>query len=187
MTGLQWSRKSGNTLIEFTFVVLPVMFVIISTFEIARGMWMYNSLAYALRQATRYVIVHGNNCAIPPNSCRVQIGDIATVIQYNGVGLAPADVDLQFISSAGASIPASGWVTLENCLPPSGAQSSTFWPASAPGAALQDARGGQGVDAEIRGRVRFASAITLFWPGVRTMGTFALVRLPANSRGAVVY
>jgi hypothetical protein len=187
MRDRRWSPNSGNALLEFTLVALPLIFILISTFEIARGMWLYNTLGYALRQAARFVIVHGNDCAIAPNACRIQIGDIANVIQYHGVGLPPAEVQLQFISSAGTTIPGNGWVTLQDCLPPSGSQSSTWWPTAAPGATTEDPRGSRGVDAEIRGRVRFTSTILLFWPGLSTVVPFGEFRLPANSRQAVVY
>ena len=45
-------RKSqrGGSLIEFTFVGIPLMFVLISIFEASRGMWTYNLLAHAIKE-----------------------------------------------------------------------------------------------------------------------------------------
>ena len=44
--------RTGSTLIEFTLVGIPLIFVLISTFEMARGMWNYQTLAYAVRAGT---------------------------------------------------------------------------------------------------------------------------------------
>src|SRR5690242_13216787 len=50
---------SGQSLVEFTFVGIPMIFVLIGTFEISRGMWMYHTLAHAVRDGVRYASVHG--------------------------------------------------------------------------------------------------------------------------------
>jgi Flp pilus assembly protein TadG len=71
------SEHGGSTFLEFVLVGVPVIFVMFSTFEMARGMWSYHSLAYAVREGTRYAIVHGASCSTDPNSCTVTIGQIA--------------------------------------------------------------------------------------------------------------
>ena len=38
------SRCGGQSLVEFTLVGIPLIFVLISVFEISRGMWMYHTL-----------------------------------------------------------------------------------------------------------------------------------------------
>jgi len=82
-------RQKGNSLIEFTMVGIPLMFVIISTFEMSRAMWTYETLAYAVKEGTRYAAVHGENCAVSPNNCAVKVSDIAGVVQAAGIGLDP--------------------------------------------------------------------------------------------------
>ena len=64
MRGIRNHRRGGSSLIEFTLVGIPLIFVLLSTFEMARGMWLYHTLAYAARQGTRYAIVHGVNCSM---------------------------------------------------------------------------------------------------------------------------
>src|SRR5215471_18790761 len=61
MTGRRNRQRGGSSLIEFTLVGIPIIFVLISTFEMSRGMWLYHTLAYAAREGTRYAIVHGVN------------------------------------------------------------------------------------------------------------------------------
>ena len=48
--------RAGNATIEFTLVGIPLVFVLISTIEMARGMWIYHTLAYAVKEGTRYAV-----------------------------------------------------------------------------------------------------------------------------------
>ena len=40
------NRERGTTLLEFTLVGIPLIFLLISTVEISRGMWQYHTLAH---------------------------------------------------------------------------------------------------------------------------------------------
>jgi hypothetical protein len=40
MTGRRQRQCGGNALIEFTLVGIPMMFVVISIFQVALGMWL---------------------------------------------------------------------------------------------------------------------------------------------------
>ena len=77
--------QRGATTIEMTLVGIPIMFLLISTFEISRGMWMYNTEATAVREGVRFASVHGVNCVkvAPgiPNQCDVTANDIVQVIR----------------------------------------------------------------------------------------------------------
>ena len=55
----------GNATIEFTLVGIPLVFVLISTIEMARGMWIYHTLAYAVKEGTRYAVARGQNNPTP--------------------------------------------------------------------------------------------------------------------------
>jgi Flp pilus assembly protein TadG len=46
-------ERGGTSLVEFTLVGIPMIFLLISTFEVARGMWEYHTLAYAVKEGTR--------------------------------------------------------------------------------------------------------------------------------------
>src|SRR4051812_36013396 len=96
-------RRLGQTLVEFTFVGIPIIFILISIFEVSRGMWIYHTLAYSVKVGIRYASVHGINCVNTTrnqNACRVNMGpasapsagtqaSIAYVIRQAAVGLDP--------------------------------------------------------------------------------------------------
>jgi hypothetical protein len=71
-------------MLEFVLIGIPVIFVLISIFEIARGMWTYHTMAYAVREGVRYASVHGKGCA-SPNTCQVTIGQITSVITLDKI------------------------------------------------------------------------------------------------------
>ena len=79
-----------------------MIFVFISIFEMARGMWIYHSLAYAVKEGTRYASVHGATCTTSPNDCGVSFSNIATVMKKAGPALIPTPVD--------GDIYAFGWI-----------------------------------------------------------------------------
>jgi hypothetical protein len=176
------SRK-GNAIIEFTLVGIPVIFLLISIFEISRGMWIYVTVAHSIKEGLRYSIVHGNDCAIPPNSCRLQVRQIATRISQSAVGLVPSDfTNVQLISSNRTVT----CTTLQACLS-GGALGDTYWPTSAPGVATVDPGGVRGLDLEIRGSYRFNTALSMFWPGAGAVGPFGLINLGANAKERIQY
>ncbi|MEQ1949729.1 MAG: TadE family protein, partial [Bryobacteraceae bacterium] len=158
---------------EFTFVGIPIMFVLISIFEISRGMWLYQTLVYAAQEGTRYAAVHGINCVNNPpsvnNNCSKSIAQITQVIRDAGVGLDLTQTDLQFISSAGTVN-----CTLSTCAN----QTSGYWP---PNQANQ-----VGATIQINIQTTFRSAIALLWPGVRAQ-TFGTATLPASSQERIIF
>ena len=62
-------RRRGSSLVEFTFIGVPMLFAWISVIEMGRGMWNYHTLQYATKVTGEYVAVHGSTCGIPPNAC----------------------------------------------------------------------------------------------------------------------
>ncbi|HLK47448.1 MAG TPA: TadE family protein [Bryobacteraceae bacterium] len=160
-------RQRGDALVEFTLVGIPLIFALISIFEISRGMWIYHSLAYAVTEGTRYAIVHGENCTIQPNSCQTTIAGIAGVIQYAGVGLLSDQLSLTFTSKAGSVGPC----LLKDCLIQA-AYTSTWPPANA---------NLPGMDVTISAKYPFSSAIAMFWPGTGPGLVFPTVNLPATA------
>ena len=140
-------------MIEFTLVGIPMIFVLISVFEISRAMWNYHTLAYAIREGTRYAIVHGAGCSADPmNTCGVTIGQVAQRISDAGIGVEPSELNLTFTSS-GHAIPC----TLNTCL-----GNTTVWP-EAPNNTT-------GNSVAISGSLPFQSALALLWPGTRGSG-----------------
>ena len=62
--------ERGQTLLEYTVVILTVLTVIFGVFETGRLMLTYATLAEAARAGARYAIVHGADCVgacVPDN------------------------------------------------------------------------------------------------------------------------
>ncbi len=175
-------RKSrrGQSLVEFTFVAIPVMFLLISVFEISRGMWIYHTLAFSVREGVRFASVHGADCVNNPplnyNSCQVSYADIAGVVQYYGVGLVPATTQLQFY---GCTTTTS--CTLDNTCPLNGC-GATKWPLTS-GTPGENAVGNL---IRIDIQTPFRSAIAMFWPGSRSV-SFGAVTLPSTSMDTIKF
>ena len=152
-------------------VGIPMVFVLISTFEIARGMWIYHTLVYSIKAGARYSAVHGENCAITPNACTVAISDIATRIQSNCAGLDPTQFSVTFTPQVGASTTC----TLDSCL-----TNTTMWPPSTSRAV--------GMTVTVSGIYPFRSIISMFWPGAgNVFRPYSAVNFPAASTERVQY
>jgi len=101
-------------MLEFTLIGIPMIFLVIGTIEMARGMWIYHTLAHAVKEGARYAVVHGQGCAIPPNDCRVNISQISRVIRSAGTGLPANTVTLTFTPATNANGSATVTVLLRD-------------------------------------------------------------------------
>jgi len=159
ITGRQVKHR-GSTMLEFVLVSIPMIFIMISIFELARGMWMYQTLGFAVREGARYAAMHGKSCA-SPNTCQVTIGTITGVIKSAGPGLDSSNITLTFT-------PASGTATSDTMA--NLASSTTTYPPSAANAA------GQAV--QISAKYKFRTILAIFWTGagrpLNDDGTFYL-------------
>ncbi|MCC6863177.1 MAG: pilus assembly protein [Bryobacterales bacterium] len=173
------ARNTGSAIVEFTLVGIPLMFVLISTFEMARGMWLYHTLSYAVREATRFVIVHGQNCdpvQSAPNSCQVSVAQIAGVIRDAGVGLMPDQLEVSMHTASGPN-PYPGGV-------PSAAlnillTNNNPWP-TGPGSNRPN-------DVVVIARYPFRSALVFFWPGAGAPLAPGVIQLRATSREKIQF
>ena len=169
-------RKSsqGAALIEMTLVGIPIIFVLISIFEISRGMWIYQTMAHAVREGVRFATVHGYNCVNDPptitNNCGKTVADVAQVIQSNGVGLIPAATNLAFTA------------------PYPGGTTTTCTMSACPGTIWPPTGGGNTIGTVIRIDIStpFNSALGMFWPGAGKV-TFTTVNLGASSMDMIQY
>jgi len=160
-------RQLGQSLVEFTFVGIPLIFVMISIFEISRGMWTYQTLAHASQEATRYASVHGFNCnptttalPTPNNNCAITAANIATNIQFYGVGLDPAKTTLTLTSNGGVVTCA-----LNAC-------GATVWPPN------DGSSNVVGAPITVKLEVPFRSAIAMLWPGAHAV-SFGVTNMAA--------
>src|SRR4051794_23819275 len=162
-------RRKGQALLEFTLTAIPMMFLLISVEEMARGMWIYTTLAHAVKEATRYGIVHGADCAQADSSCPVTLGQVATRIQQAGQGLDPAHLNVVLQTSNGT----------QSCSPLSGCLSSSMtWPA-APDNSV-------GLPLTVSATYPFNSALAMFIPQVGAI-SFKVINFSAASKEEIRY
>jgi hypothetical protein len=175
------SRRRGSSMVEFTLVGIPVMFVLISIFEISRGMWMYHTMAYAVKQGVRMAIVHGINChntSFNPNNCSTNIAAITAVIQQAAVGVDATKTTLTFTTTGGSTTCKMGGSGSTDC-----PQLTNEWPP------YDDAGTQDGVGKPIRIDINtpFNSAIAMLFPGSagQVFGSFG--NLGASSTDYIQY
>jgi Flp pilus assembly protein TadG len=115
------SRK-GNATVEFIITGIPLIFMIISVVEMARGMWIYNTLVYATETTTRDMAVRGYDCSTYVSNCSQTIGGYATLFHNWAIGLDPGQVNVTFQSETQTvnCNPLSSCYTTTTAWPPSG-------------------------------------------------------------------
>jgi Flp pilus assembly protein TadG len=138
----------GNVTLEFTLVGIPVIFIMLSTIEMARGMWIYHTLAYAIKEGTRYAVARGQNNTLANHST---YQDVCNAIIQAGAGLLQEDLTVTFHSATVGDT----MVTANNC-------TTGQWP---PGATLAKIDDQPGQTISITGSYPFVSMIAMFWPG----------------------
>jgi len=176
----QFNRRRGNALIEFTLVGIPLMFVLFSIFEAARGMWQYVTLCHAVEEATRFAVVHGDNCGASPNACSVTVGDVVTRFGRAGGGLNRDKVQLELRAGcqAGAIYSAAACASVKTGTLQSLVSDATTWPDfGAPG--LESV--------EVIATYPFETVFAVFWPGVGGTRSAPSFSLQAVSREMVQF
>jgi hypothetical protein len=193
-------RRRGNATIEFTLVGIPLLCVLISTFEMARGMWLYHTLAYAVKEGARYAAVRGQNS---PN--QVALGGppaalpqmpICQYIIQQGPGLIPQQVMLTFHSATQPDITVNAGSCMGLQTAPSAATCASatngamppYWPpggtfsapqSDASGNTILDNQAGQVIS--INACFSFQSSILMFWPGTQGGMQFPSFIFPAKA------
>jgi Flp pilus assembly protein TadG len=176
----------GNTLVEFTLVGIPMIFVLISTFEIARGMWLYHTMAYAMKDAARYAAVHGQLCVGASAGCALRVQDLAQRICDAGLGLctpgfgpAPNSLTVTIASNARSIVcrpDMTACLADVTCFPTAADCSQAVTMAALPGMPIT-----------ITAEYPFRSAISMFWPGGGPGKVFGLYRFPAVARENILF
>lgn len=162
-------RRQGSATLEFTLVGIPLIFVLISIFEMARGAWTYHSLAHAVKEGTRFAIVHGQNAGLEQPPSHASISKVCDTIVKAAPGLLPQSLLLTFESgyTGGSFTHVSGPFCAGGAC--AGGYSScsannndtTPWPPNA-GISTDD-QPGQLI--RISAYYPFVSALSMFWPG----------------------
>ena len=159
-----------------TLVGIPIIFILISIFEMSRGMWMYHTAAYAVKNGVRFATVHGIDCVtnlpIVKSTCTRTANDVAAVIRDAGVGLDWEQSILTFTSLDGSfTCPLSATGT-GSC--------GLVWPPASSGANKRD----NPISIDIK--IPFYSALSMFWPGSKPV-QFATVNLFASSTDTIQF
>lgn len=107
--------RRGSSLIEFTLLGVPLLFLFTSVMACSIDMWQMYTLSYAVEQTARYAALHGSTCSSGSNTCTIARSDVATFFQKQAMAL-DASVTTMVINDG------SGEVT---CTPVSSCPSST--------------------------------------------------------------
>jgi Flp pilus assembly protein TadG len=140
--------ERGNAVVETALIFVPLSFMILGGFELARGMWMYHTLTTAIKTGARFAMVHGADCVAATSTCKSTVADVAGTIETAGVGLDAKSVQLTLTSEAGAY--ACG--NLSVC-----AGDKTQWPPAGYNVA--------GLPITVSATYAFGSVLSSFWPG----------------------
>jgi hypothetical protein len=184
--------QRGATTIEMTLVGIPIIFLLISTFEISRGMWMYNTAATAVREGVRFASVHGVNCVkvapAIPNQCDITANDVVRVIRAGAGTGSTHGLDYGPTGAGGAGLPEGS--TLVTFTSATGSFTCTLDGLTATGGCA--AQWPPNLDNAVRQviqisiQVPFYSALSMFWPGSKPVN-FATVNLWASSSDTVQF
>ena len=95
---------AGNAQIEFALCGVFVIFAMISIFDMARGLWINHTLSQAVRDGTRYAVVHGALNVNPTTNVRLpgsNLRDVYNVVRRSALGMVPSQLRLRFESADG--------------------------------------------------------------------------------------
>lgn len=173
------TKEKGEANVEFALCAIFIIFLIISIFDMARGLWIQHTLAEAVRDGTRYAIVHGGRFVDPTKDATTYpanrlspggtLGDLVNVILQSAVGIVPGDMDLIFTSQAGT----------KPCKPSTSCTSDTSpWPPP----------GGDGPSnpISISAFYPYNSIVVMYFPGTKGM-RFGNYILGSTARELVVF
>jgi Flp pilus assembly protein TadG len=75
-------RDRGQALVEMALMLPVLVLLLVGIFDLGRAVWLSNSLAMAVREGTRYGVVHGALSASPagPGSASYTAPNIDTAI-----------------------------------------------------------------------------------------------------------
>ncbi len=95
--------EGAQSLVEFAIMLPLFLLLVTGIFDLARAVWQENSLAYAVREGTRYAIVHGSagspivgpcsNCLNPVSN---NLGNVVDAVTSNAIGVYDIDVTIDY-------------------------------------------------------------------------------------------
>jgi len=181
--------ESGNAMIEFILVGIGLMFMLFSVFEMCRGVWIYTTLAHAIKAGTRYAVVHGKSCIVQPNNCpsgSLTVAAVAQEIQRNARALQPAKISITAMTVNAYSVAGTPCAGAASGICLSGLLTDTthYFPLDS---LITPTAGSPGDLVTISATYPFNTFMSMFWPGSRAVGPFGLFNLPAIGQQKVEF
>lgn len=164
--------QRGASLLEFTLAGIPVIFLVISTVQMALGMWNYYSLARAVNQTARFASLRGSDCSSGTNSCGTTVGALTTMLTNEAIGIPSSSLTVTLVTDSGV---------VTTCDPVTNCTSNgTAWP---PSTHDDNSRGKK---VTITAKYPFHSALAMFWPGAGS-SQIGTVYFPASSTQLILF
>ena len=95
--------EGAQSLVEFAIMLPLFLLLVTGIFDLARAVWQENSLAYAVREGTRYAIVHGSAgspivgpCSSCLNPVSNNLGNVVDAVTSNAIGVYNIDVTIDY-------------------------------------------------------------------------------------------
>jgi Flp pilus assembly protein TadG len=181
---MDWrNKRRGSACLEFALTGVPLIFIWISTVQIALGMWHYHTMQYAVKATGNYLAQHGSDCA-SPNTCQATIESLAGVMKTNSIGVPATALQMTFnavSSSDHKTVTNTVICTLTNATTPANGcdQTATAWPPSGSNAA--------GNEFEIQAEFQWSPAIGMVAPGAGGAVKFGSFWLPAYTHQVILF
>lgn len=150
-------RQRGSIMLEFIFAGIAAVGLMITTVQISIAMWNYHTLAYAVHETNRFIVVHGHDCILYGNTCSISVADVAHKFSSNAIGLPDGTVNLTLTPDPASGSSAVSCNPVNSCY----ASTTTSWPPFAGSM--------QGSSTTVAASYTFGSAIVGMW--YRTPGT----------------
>lgn len=176
-------RRRGTALLEFAFTGPALIFIWVSTMQMALGMWHYHTLQYSVKATGNYLAQHGSDCG-GSNSCLIEIENLATLMKNNAVGIPASSIYMTF-NSVSSSDHSTVLTTVSCLLSNSGSPSSgcdhntTQW--------LPSSNNAVGSEFEIKAEFQWSPAIGIVAPGSGPSMVFGSFWLPAYTHQVTLF
>jgi hypothetical protein len=144
--------RSGQALLEFTLLGIPMLCITTSIMCMALDAWQLWSLSYATDSTARYISMRGATCAENGNSCTITTGQVATYFESQAMALSSGSVNVTLADGSGTT----------NCNPVSTCNSgSAQFPASS--------ANNVGSDITVKATYQLTNPIFMIWGSINTI------------------
>jgi Flp pilus assembly protein TadG len=165
------NRERGGATLEFPLAGIPLIMLLMITFEICLAMWSYHTLALAVKEGAIYASTKGQDCTYTGNNCQVSVATVVQRVLTAGVGINPNQLSVTLCTSTSGCLAACN--PASNCL-----SNATLWPGSVP-----PNTGWIEIDASYPAPM---SIPALLWPG-KSLASMGTIEFSASSRQVVQY